>query len=382
MLRMLAASAAGAVCLAGCASTIGLPTSSPSGFADAGSPAAGVRARMVQLVGERTYIVAKLAVAAGSGRKDEYASYAVLLATGEDDVTAVISRAAGESQGNAFGKAWLLGDSFFIDYMVAATTKQQSLADAATVNLNTKYVPQMAQAMSVPLNISMSTATRMVSDNVTATKQLIDDDAAATPTAFYADVRAAYAKATAMGGALAEGIAWKFPDKYPGDPTGPGAKVRAQLDSTMQEHAYLLSMATEAAAGGATAEAGAASSALQANLQDLSHVVAAVFGSAAGTQAGQLWGAEDRSFMAYASAGDDTTKTTALNALNQDSTPAIASFLAGLHVTADMPSVTSQTIGVIDDQRARSYGVIAAEDRQSAALLISIGDLMMGTRSG
>jgi hypothetical protein len=41
-------------------------------------------------------------------------------------------------------------------------------------------------------------------------------------------------------------------------------------------------------------------------------------------------------------------------------------------------SVTHQTIGVIDDQRAKSYAVVAAEDRQSAALLISIGDLLMG----
>jgi hypothetical protein len=56
----------------------------------------------------------------------------------------------------------------------------------------------------------------------------------------------------------------------------------------------------------------------------------------------------------------------------------LTGFLNGLHVTADVASVTHQTIGVIDDQRAKSYAVVAAEDRQSAALLISIGDLLMG----
>jgi hypothetical protein len=382
MLKLVAACAAGVVCLAGCASTIGLPSSSPSRTAGAGTPAAAVRARMVQLMGEHTYVVAKLTVAATVGRKDEYTSYAGLLAASEDDVAVIVAKAAGESQGSSFAKAWLLGDSFFVDYMVATTTRQQGLADAAMANLNTRYVPQMAQAISSPLNISMSSASRLLADQVTSTKQFMDDAAAGSPTAFYADVRAAYAKSTAMGGALAEGIAWKFPDKYPGDPSAGGAKVRAQLDSTMQEHAFLLSMATDAAAAGLTNELGPAAAALMANAQDMSQAVASVFGSSAGARAGQLWSDEDKSFIAYASAGDDAARTAALSALNQTSTPAIASYLEGLHVSADVPSVTQQTIGVIDDQRAKSYSVIAAEDRQSAALLVSIGDLMTGVRGG
>ena len=75
---------------------------------------------------------------------------------------------------------------------------------------------------------------------------------------------------------------------------------------------------------------------------------------------------------------NDATRSSALNALNHTSTPALAGFLNGLHVTADIDSVTHQTIGVIDDQRAKSYSVLAAEDRQSAAQLISLGDQMMG----
>ena len=378
MLKVLAASAAGVVCLAGCTTSIGPSTSSPSGVPASNSPAASVRARMVTLMGEHTYVVAKLAIAAAAGRKDEYTSYAGLLATNSDDIANVFGRAVGQGQGAKFGKTWLLGDSFFVDYMVAVTTRQQGLANAALENINRKYVPQMAQDMSSPLNISTNTANRLVTDQAAATKQLIDDIASGTPAAFYPDARAAYAKAAAMGGAVAEAIAWKFPDKYPGDVSGSGAKMRAQLDSLLQEHAYLLSMATDAAATGATAATGAAVIALHASTQDLSHLIAEIFGASAGAQAGPLWNDEDTSFVAYAKAADDASKATALHALNQTSTPALMTFLNGLHVTADVASVTQQTIGVIDDQRAKSYGVVAAEDRQSAALLVSVGDLMMG----
>jgi hypothetical protein len=376
MLKLLAACAAGVVCLAGCAGTIALPTPSASGMPSANSPAAALRARMAVLMGEHTYVLAKLTVAAAAGRKDEFGSYADLLAANGSELSGVITKPMGASAFPKFAQSWTRGDSFFVDYMVAVTTRQQDLADAAMVNLNTTYVPQIAQDLSTPLNISTSSVNRMLTDQVTTIKQFIDDAAAGTPGAFYPDVRAAYAKSIAMGGSIAEATVWKFPDKYPGDAAAEGAKTRAQLDSLLQEHAYLLSMTTDAGSTGATAEAAAATISLQANAQDLSRTIASIFGAPAG-QAAQLWSDEDRSFVAYASAGDDATKSTALTALNQTSTPSLTQFLNGLHVTVDVASVTHQTIGVIDDQRAKSYAVIAAEDRQSAALLISIGDLLM-----
>src|SRR5207302_1024157 len=134
MLKVLAACAAGVVCLAGCASTIALPTPSASSVPSANSPAADVRARMALLMG--------------------------------------------------------------------------------------------AQNLSAPLNISTSSANRMLTDQVTTIKQFIDDAATGTPSAFYPDVRAAYAKSTAMGGSIAEAAVWKFPDKYPGDVTTEGSKAR------------------------------------------------------------------------------------------------------------------------------------------------------------
>jgi hypothetical protein len=373
---LAAGAAAGVVFLAACGGTLAIPTTS-GGVPAADSPAVGLRAHLTLLYGEHTYVIAKLAVAASAGRKDEYASYARLLAASEDDETTAVATAAGQSAGDSFRGARVLGDGFFVDYTVAATTQQKGMADTATMNLNSRYMPQMAQVLSSVLNISTETATRLVGDEVATTRQFIDDDAAGNAASFYPDLRSSYAKSTAMGGSVAEAIAWKYPDKYPGDATGAGAKLRSQLDAALQEHAFLLSMATDAAATGATADSSAAMSALEASTREFAHDIGSGFGANAESQAAKLWGDEDASFLAYASATDDASKAAALNSLNQTSTPGLASFLSGLHVTADIASVTQQTIGLIDDQRARSYGVIAAEDRQAAALQVSVGDLLM-----
>src|SRR5260370_23279925 len=201
------------------------------------------------------------------------------------------------------------------------------------MNLNTTYVPAVAQDLSTPLNISTTSINRVLTDLVNTIKRFIDDAAAGTPGAFYPDVRAAYAKWIGLGGSIGEATVWKFPDKYPGDATARGATARAQLDSLMQEHAYLLSMTTDGGSSGATAEAAAATSSLQANAQDLSHTIASIFGSKSGTHAAQLWSYEDTSFVAYASAGTDPTKSAALNPLNQTASPPFTGFLNWLLVT-------------------------------------------------
>src|SRR5260370_5172391 len=162
------------------------------------------------------------------------------------------------------------------------------------MNLNTTYVPAVAQDLSTPLNISTTSINRVLTDLVTTVKRFIDDAAAGTPGAFYPDVRAAYAKWVAFGGSIGEATVWKFPDKYPGDATTQGATTRAQLDSLMQEHAYLLTMTPDAGSSGATAEAAAAASPLHANAQDPSHTIASIFRSQAGTEPAPLCGDQDR----------------------------------------------------------------------------------------
>lgn len=371
MVRMLraAAGAAGVLCLAGCGGTIAIPLHPSSGPPSAGYPAADLRAHVTVLFGERTYVLGKLAAAAAAGQKDEFAAYAGMLATNGDDLAAAVSKAAGESQGASFHQARVLGDGFYVDYIVAASTQQQNVADAAMQNLSTKYVPQMAQVLSSTLNISSGTATKLLGDEVSSIKHLIDD--AATPS-FYSDVRDAYSKAIAMGGSAAEGIAWKFPDKYPGDVTAPGAKLRAQLDATLQEHSLLMTLVAS------QVDTKGGESSLQANTDALARIIGSAFGATAADQSAKAWADENEGMLAYASAPDDQTRQSAVDNLHQNVTPELASLFSRLNVTFDAAGAIKAAIQVIDDQRAKTYDRVAADDRSAAALVIALGDALLG----
>ena len=367
MLKRLVAGAAGALCLAGCGAPIAIP--SPSGGPPRGdSPAADLRAHITLLYGERTYVLAKLVVAGSAGRKDEYSSYARLLATNAGDLGDALSKAAGQGTGDSVQQARLLGDGFLVDYMVGVTTQQQAMADTALQNLNTKYVPQMAQVLSSALNISNSTATKLLTDEVTSSKQFIDDGAAGTPTPFYSDLRSAYATSMSMGSAVAEAVAGKFPDKYPGDPTSAGAKLRAQLDSLLQEHSYLATMATAAAAANDEEGKTAASGALGANTDALAQLFASAYDPATGDNARKSWTDENDALLAYALAPNGSPSATELT-----------DFFAGLHASGDIPAQIQATVMVIDDQHAKSYDKIAAEDRYASTLLVAVGDGLLSS---
>lgn len=368
MLRA-AACAAGVLCLAGCGGTIAIPINSSSGPPTANYPAADLRAHVTLLYGERTYVLGKLAAAAVAGHKDEFAAYAGMLATNGDDLAAAVSKAAGESQGASFHQARVLGDSFFVDYIVAATTQQQDVADAAMQNLTTRYVPQMAQVLSSTINISSDTATKLLGDEVSSTKHFIDD---AATSSFYSDLHDAYSKAVAMGGSVAEGIPWKFPDKYPGDVTAPGAKLRAQLDATLQEHSLLMTLVTSQV----DRKSGAGT--LQASTDALARIIGSLFGAGAADQSAKAWADENEAMLAYASAPDDQTRQSAIDDLHQNVTSELASLFNRLSVTADAAGEVKAAIQVIDDQRAKTYDRIAADDRSAAALVIALGDALLG----
>ena len=365
MLRRLGkvvAAAVGALCLAGCGAPIPVPSDN-GGPPRGDTPAADLRAHITLLYGERTYVLAKLVVAGSAGRKNEYSAYARLLATNAGDLGDALSKAAGQGTGDSFQQARLMGDGFFVDYMIGVTTQQQPMADTALQNLNTKYVPQMAQVLSSALNIPSSTGTKLLTDEVTSSKQFIDGGAAGTPTPFYSDLRSAYATSMSFGSAVAEAVAGKFPDKYPGDPTSAGAKLRAQLDSLLQEHSYLLTMATAAAAANDQDGKAAASGALGANTDALAQLFASAYDPATGDNARRSWTDENAALLAYAVTPNGSPSATELS-----------DFFAGLHASGDIPAYVHATVMVIDDQRAKSYDKIAEEDRYSATLLVAVGD--------
>jgi hypothetical protein len=385
MVKVLATAAACAVALAACGSSVPSPLASPlpSSSEAASSPAADLRVHMDLLLGEQVFVLAKLSVAGSAGRKDEFRSYTAVLAANGGDLTNLFRLALGETQGGRFGQVWSQGNNFFVDYMVAAVTHDQAKAAGAISNLTTIYVPQMAQLMSSALPMSMEATTQLAGDQLTEAKLFIDDSVAGNFDAMYSNLRAASAKATGAGDAIAVAIASRFPDKFPGAVSDPAAVLRSHLDALLQEHAYLVTMAADATIAATRAAQDAAGGALSANTNTLAGTLGTTFGSSAGARAGQLLAAEDASMLAYAKSADDASKQSALNDLNQTSGPQLASFLRDqMRAAFDVQGQIQAALQVIDDQRARSYDNLARDDRDAAVLLVGIGDAVTGATHG
>jgi hypothetical protein len=198
----------------------------------------------------------------------------------------------------------------------------------------------------------------------------------------FADLDRAYAHAARLGDALASAIANKFPDKFPGDPAGKAVDFRVSFDLLLQEHSYLATMATSAATAGRSTEQAAALTALAANADSLGTLFTSVFGAAAGTRFDQVWGARDAELVVYAGNGDDATRQSALHSLTDSFVTQFLSLvrdstdLSGAEISNAVQSQVADMIRVIDDQRAKSAEVVAADDHTAAAATNPIGDLI------
>jgi hypothetical protein len=328
---------------------------------------------------EHTIVIGKLSVAGAAGRKDEFQSYAGMLAANGADLTALMRSALGETAGAQFGDAWTAGNNSYVDYLVAAVTVDQAKAAAATSSLTSSYVPQLAQLLTSSLSLPPDKAKSIVTGEVSAIKLVIDDAVAAKPAALYSDLDTAYRGAVASADALAAAVAAKFPDRFPGDPSAAPVTARALLDMLLQEHAYLTTMASDAFYAGAAADQDAATSALATSTDALSRQLGMMFGGTARDRAGRLWEAEDGSLVAYAKARDQTAQFLAEDSLHNESAPQLANFLHSLSgATVDVNGQILATIQVLSDQNAKGYPQVAGDDRTAAALLIAIGDAVGG----
>jgi len=231
-----------------CGSSIALPIAAPSPSpAGADSPAADLRTHTDLLLGEHTFTIAKLAVAAAAGRKDEFHSYAGALAANGGDITTLMRSALGETVGAQFGQAWMAGNNYFVDYLVAAVTHDKAKEDAATSGLSGTYVPQMTALLTSSLSLTAEQAALMGADQVEGLKQIIDDAVSSGFAALYDHLQSAYAKAIRAGDQLAAAIVSRFADRLPGDAQSKAAAFRSGLDSLLLSQAYLMTMSSDAA---------------------------------------------------------------------------------------------------------------------------------------
>ena len=331
------------------------------------------------LYGERLFAVGKLAVAGASGRKDEYHTYAGLLAGNGGDAAALFKSALGETQGAQLGQAWTLGNNYAVDYLVAGVTHDRAKAAAAMAILTTQSVPSMAHVLAGALPMSLENATQLATDQVTATKLVIDDAISGSASAFYTDLRAGYVSATEAGDTIAKAIVSSLPDAFPGGASDATASFRVELDTLVQEYAYLLTMATRAVLSGGASGRTAVKVVLGSAALAIAQRIGASLGPTAGAEAQPIWAGLSVSLLAYAIAPDDSARQAAVNALSYTSAPQLNAFVhEQSHLTVDVQPVIAAALQAIDDQRNKSYGTAGRDDRQWAVLMAGLGDHITG----
>ena len=361
-------SIAAALLLTGCGSSIVLPVAAPSPSpVGADSPAADLRAHTGLLLGEHTFVIAKLAVAATAGRKDEFHSYAGALAANGGDITTLMRSALGETVGNQFGQAWSAGNNYFVDYLVAAVTHDKAKQDAAASGMSGTYVPRMTGLLTSSLSLTAEQAALLGTDRVSGLKQIIDDAVSSGFAALHDDLQSAYAKAIRAGDQMAEAIVSRFADRFPGDVQSKAAAFRSGLDALLLNQAYLMTMAGDATVAGTAAEQSAAAGALARNASSLTALFGGVFGSAAGTQFGSVWDRESLLLVAYAKSGDPGIRQ---NVINVAAPPLGTDNIFGPDLTVEITAV----LQAVDDQRAKSFDKLAGDDRSAATQLAAAGD--------
>jgi hypothetical protein len=360
-----------------------LSSATPVAVNAADSKAADLRTRLDLLLGEHVIVVAKESAAAVRPQA-EFTAYASLLITNGSALGNLMRSAFGDTAGGQFDRLWSEQSGYLVDYSIGLVTHNQSKSNGAMSGLLNGFVPQFSQFVTSMTQLPLGPTTQLVSEQVLEKETMIKDQIAQNYPKMYADLRLAYAQASRIGDALAPRIAQKFQDKFPGNASSQAVDLRVSMNNLLQEHLYLATMTTSAAAGGRGAEQAAAARALADNARALGTLFSGLFGTAAGTRFDQIWAAKDRAMIGYASASPGTAKQGALNQLNDIFVTQFSSFVqdsTGLSPGTFRAAIQAQveaTITMIDDQRSRSLARLGTDDRSADVSMAAVADLVAG----
>jgi hypothetical protein len=385
--QVIAAATLAALMLISCSTSHGpsasstrLASQSPLALNPADSKAADFRTRLDLLLGEHVMVIAKQSAA--TGRADEYTSYLHLLTANGNDLTELLRSALGDSAAARFDKIWSAQNDNLVTYTIGLVTHNTNKAAAAMSGLVSGFVPQFSQFVNDETQIPLDSMIQLASERVTEIKAMIDDEIAQRYPSMYSDLRIAYGHVSRIGDLLAARIAQEFPDKFPGSATSRAVDLRVSVNDLLQEHLYLATMTTSAAAVGRRAEQTAAARALADNAAAIGTLLSGLFGASAGAQFGKIWSVKNVAMIGYASASTIAAKQSALSKLSDVTVTQFSVFIqdsTGVAQGVARPVIEAQvaaTIKVIDDQRLRSLAGLGADDRSADSSMGTLADLI------
>lgn len=325
----------------------------------ADTKAADLRLRLNLLLSEQVMIIAKESEGATFETR-ALVGYAHLLDVNGGELSLIVRNAYGNRSAEDFYTTWQVLNRDLVEYGTGLVTHNQTMSDKFSSDLTNNFVPRFAQMVNRLTDLDAALLMQLMTQQVAATKVVIEDVAGSKFSNLYNDLHAAYASTSGFGDALAKRIAQKFQDKFPGDPSNREVDLRVSLASLLQEHSYIATMATNAATSKRDQEGAAAMGALAANTNSLDQVLPPQFKG--------LWTARDKAVLAYASSGDASAKQALTDTF-------VAEFSTLTRVAA--ATITGQvnaTIKVIDDQRRQAFNMLADDDRAAATTMQPISD--------
>jgi hypothetical protein len=357
--------------------------SAPAAAVVTDSKAADLRTSFNSLLGEHLVLAAKAVGAALGGRTAEFSAYGNLLNTNGTDLGAMVGAAFGADAQKAFNGIWSAHNGFFVDYTKGVAAHNKVQMDKAVSDLTTVYLPQFANLIAGATGLPAAAVSDLTKTHVLTTKDIVDKLGAKDYPGAYSAIRMAYAHMQKIGDPVAEAIAGKKPDLFPGDAKNKGVDFRVALNGLLQEHLYLATSATDAALGGRNDEFGAAGDALNKNGTDLGAAVGSIYGPAAQTQFNGIWSAHNGFFVDYTkgvAAKNKAQMDKAVSDLTTTYIPQFSQFLAGATglPTDAIAGLTKDhvltTKAVVDDQGKKDAAAAASADRMAAQHMQKIGD--------
>lgn len=325
------------------------------------SQAADLRTHLDLLLGEQVMIVGK-ETAAAANHEDAYAGYTALLTSNETDLANIIRTAFGDTAADDFTKSWSAQNTALVDYGIGVVTHNDARSSQAISDLNSA-TQKLASGISDMSGLGPTNVSQLLTQQVSEDKALIDDAGAQNYPSFYTDLQTAYFDTARLGDALAARIAQRFPDRFPGDPTLPPVDRRVSLNMLLQQHALLITMATDAVIGARDSDRSAAMTALGMNAAGISHAL-----NVSGFD--RAWSARLNALVGYAQQGDAASRQ-ALMATG----PQLASTI-GVGSSAVVDELKA-LIKVIDDQRANASDPTAGDDRAAATSMQPVADAIV-----
>lgn len=356
----LRAGALGLVAAALCAcSTQGAPTETPSLSSSAQSPAADLRTHLDLLMSEQVMIVAKETNAAVA-HSDEYTAYASLLAPNAADIVTLLSRAFGNTAGEQFAQVWSMQNGLLVDYAIGVVTHNDDKAKVALAGLNEKFSVEFGQLLQNLTHLPASVITQLTAHQIALEKAFIDAFFGGDFTTAYLQLNYAYFWIDRIGDVIAEQITALFPDRYPGDVVATAVDARLQVNEVLQQHAYLVTMATDATVNGRAGEKAAALVGLATNAQSMrSEIDDQRFAMA--------WSREYGALIDYALKGDAASR----EAVAKTSAAELAGVMS--KAATNISDHEDASLKVVDDQRSKASSV-ADDDRAAATSMQPIAD--------